>query len=40
MKHNVYPNQGGEFSSLFELPATIFSEGEYIVRANYVKHSN
>ena len=32
---NVYPNQGGEFSSLFELPATIFSEGEYIVRANY-----
>mgnify|MGYP005625182259 CR=1 FL=1 len=33
---NVYPNQGGEFSSLFELPATIFSEGEYIVRANYV----
>jgi len=33
---NVYPNQGGEFSSLFELPATIFHEGEYIVRANYV----
>ena len=33
---NVYPNQGGEFSSLFELPATIFPEGEYIVRANYV----
>ncbi len=32
----VYPNQGGKFSSLFELPATIFSEGEYIVRANYV----
>ena len=32
----VYPNQGGEFSSLFELPATIFSEGEYIIRANYV----
>ena len=34
---HVYPNQGGEFSSLFELPATIFPEGEYIVRANYVK---
>jgi len=34
---HVYPNQGGEFSSLFELPATIFSEGEYVVRANYVK---
>ena len=33
---HVYPNQGGEFSSLFELPATIFSKGEYIVRANYV----
>ena len=33
---HVYPNQGGEFSSTFELPATIFSEGEYIVRANYV----
>ena len=32
---NVYPNQGGEFSSMFELPATIFSEGEYIIRANY-----
>ncbi len=32
----VYPNQGGEFSSLFELPATIFSEGEYIIRANYL----
>ena len=33
---NVYPNQGGEFSSVFELPTSIFSEGEYIVRANYV----
>ena len=33
---SVYPNQGGEFSSTFELPATIFSEGEYIIRANYV----
>ena len=32
----VYPNQGGEFSSTFELPATIFDEGEYIVRANYL----
>ncbi|MCV0431628.1 lamin tail domain-containing protein [Nitrosopumilus sp.] len=32
---NVYPNQGGEFSSLFELPATVFDEGEYTVRANY-----
>ena len=33
---HVYPNQGGEFSSTFELPATIFSEGEYLIRANYV----
>ncbi len=33
---SVYPNQGGEFSSTFELPATIFTEGEYLVRANYV----
>ena len=33
---SVYPNQGGDFSSLFELPATIFAEGEYLVRANYL----
>ena len=32
----VYPNQGGGFSSLFELPATVFKEGEYIIRANYL----
>lgn len=32
---SVYPNQGGEFSSLFELPATIFSEGQYTVKASY-----
>ncbi len=32
---SVYPNQGGEFSSLFELPATIFSEGSYSVKAFY-----
>jgi len=31
----VYPNQGGEFSSLFELPSTIFSEGSYTVKALY-----
>ncbi|MDX1595679.1 MAG: hypothetical protein R3327_01935, partial [Nitrosopumilaceae archaeon] len=34
---SVYPNQGGSFESLFELPATIFPTGEYIVKANYVK---
>ena len=31
----VYPNQGGQFQSLFELPPTIFSEGEYKVNALY-----
>ncbi|WP_428326689.1 lamin tail domain-containing protein [Nitrosopumilus sp.] len=32
---SVYPNQGGDFSSLFELPATIFSNGVYTVKALY-----
>lgn len=32
----VYTNQGGEFSSTFELPATIFKEGEYVIRSNYL----
>ncbi len=32
---SVYPKQGGEFSSLFELPATVFSEGMYTVKAIY-----
>lgn len=32
---SVYPKQGGDFSSLFELPATIFSEGFYTVKATY-----
>ena len=32
---SVYPKQGGVFSSLFELPATIFSEGLYTVKASY-----
>ena len=31
----VYPDQGGDFTSLFELPATVFAEGEYTVKANY-----
>ncbi|MBT6469120.1 MAG: hypothetical protein HOK63_05675, partial [Thaumarchaeota archaeon] len=31
----VYPTQGGQFSSTFELPATIFSEGLYNVRVVY-----
>ncbi len=32
---SVYPNQGGEFSSLFELPITVFSQGPYTVKALY-----
>ncbi|MBC8516435.1 MAG: lamin tail domain-containing protein [Nitrosopumilus sp.] len=32
---SVYPTQGGTFSSLFELPATIFGEGLYTVKASY-----
>lgn len=31
----VYPNQGGYFESLFELPLTLFKEGEHKIRANY-----
>lgn len=32
---SVYPKQGGEFSSLFELPPTVFGEGLYSVKAIY-----
>jgi len=32
---SVYPNQGGEFSSIFELPVTIFAQGPYTVKAVY-----
>ena len=34
---SVYPNQGGNFQSFFELPITIFSEGQYKVKAVYSK---
>ena len=34
---SVYPNQGGNFQSFFELPITIFSEGQYKVKAVYLK---
>lgn len=34
---SVYPDQGGNFMSLFELPITIFSEGQYKVKALYFK---
>lgn len=32
---SVYPNQGGEFTSLFELPIPVFPEGTYSVKALY-----
>jgi len=35
----VYPEQGGAFTSLFELPATVFPEGQYTVRASYQSSS-
>ncbi|QLH06431.1 MG2 domain-containing protein [Nitrosopumilus ureiphilus] len=31
----VYPDQGGAFQSTFEMPVTIFSEGQYKVKAIY-----
>lgn len=31
----VYPDQSGDFESIFELPATVFNEGEYKIRADY-----
>jgi hypothetical protein len=31
----VYPNQGGQFESMFELPITVFSSGQYIISASY-----
>ena len=31
----VYPNQGGEFTSLFELPIPVFPEGTYSIKALY-----
>ncbi len=32
----VYPATGGKFSSSFELPVTVFSEGPYTVKASYL----
>ncbi len=37
---SVYPTQGGGFTGLFELPATIFSEGSYTVKASYLGASD
>ncbi len=36
MESYALPDHGGEFSSSFKLPATVFSEGNYIVRAYYL----
>ncbi|NND86775.1 MAG: hypothetical protein HKM23_05565 [Nitrosopumilus sp.] len=33
----VYPNQGGDFTSFFDLPITVFNEGSYSVKAVYNK---
>jgi len=33
---SVYPDQSGNFQSLFDLPVTIFSEGQYKVKALYL----
>ena len=35
LEASVYPDQGGNFKSSFELPITIFHEGEYKVKALY-----
>ncbi|HJJ22385.1 MAG TPA: lamin tail domain-containing protein [Nitrosopumilus sp.] len=32
---SVYPKQGGEFLSIFDLPVTIFTQGPYTVKAIY-----
>jgi hypothetical protein len=32
---SVYPDQGGNFQGFFELPITVFSEGEYKIKAQY-----
>lgn len=34
---SVYPDQGGNFQSSFDLPITIFSEGQYKIKATYLK---
>ena len=34
---SVHPGQGGGYSSTFVLPPTVFRNGEYIVRAEYVR---
>jgi hypothetical protein len=36
LESSVYPDQGGNFKSSFELPITVFHEGEYKVKASYL----
>jgi hypothetical protein len=35
LESSVYPDEGGNYKSNFELPITVFSEGEYKVKAIY-----
>jgi len=35
IESSVYPDQGGNFQSSFDLPVTVFSEGEYKIKALY-----
>lgn len=35
LESSVYPDQGGNFQSLFDLPVTVFKEGEYKIKALY-----
>ena len=37
---SVYPEQGGDFQSYFELPITVFEEGQYKVKAVYQSKQN
>ncbi len=34
----VYPDQGGSFATIFDLPQTVFKEGPYTVQASYGNH--
>lgn len=40
LESSVYPTQGGDFSSFFDLPPTIFSEGTYTIKASYANISD
>jgi hypothetical protein len=36
LESSVYPDQGGNFKSSFELPITVFHEGEYKIKASFL----